>query len=452
MTSLDNSLDETLEAQDMINMIKLTATPPETLKGNVFFAAAEAEESVDIVQEAQSEMLTTVVDVPEPIIAPVVEPELSEPEWNSTEEVVDTSVPEQITPPTISFKAGDFGDDNNVINVGLDLGRSETRIYDGEHLLSFPTLVGGPVATIRRSTTPTSDESLAQNLQVSFNGRDYSIGRYALEQPFLFPLNDDHIFTGDLNKALILGALGLLAKRRGLINPTFKICLGLPVYLNRRPDITEPALAQWLGTQEFNFCGEKTTLTIAQIDTIPQPVGAIYSALIAGHLEYNPEETIGVIDPGHLTTDWVVVRLPNELTQYSGHTTSFAGYRLVEGITHYLAEQMVPRVNHMAIIDALTTGVYEDNEGRSLTLPPALLNNLKEIMAQQIQLTVKQSWRDLRVNKMLLVGGFGRMLYPLLSKDSYFRELQLLPEARKVNVKGFYEYAIATPLKTGLVK
>jgi hypothetical protein len=336
----------------------------------------------------------------------------------------------------------------DVVNVGLDLGRSETRLFDGENLYTFPTMVGGPVATIRRGSAQLLDENLENNLHIRIDGHEYSIGRYAMEQPFLFPVNEENIFQGELNQALLLSALGLLTRRkyRGSV-PRYKICLGLPVYLSRRPDYIDAALREWLGRHEFVFCGEPMALEIVQIDTIPQPVGAVYAAILAGQLEYSPDEAIGVIDPGHLTTDWVVVRLPNELTQYSGHTTAVAGYRLYEAVSSYLSEQMVPRINPMAVQESLLTGVYKDNQGESITIPEGLVENLKELMAQQIALTVKQSWRDLRIHRMLLVGGFGRILYPLLTKYPYFRDLQLAQDPRYYNVKGFFEYAIASPLR-----
>jgi hypothetical protein len=338
----------------------------------------------------------------------------------------------------------------DVINVGLDLGRSETRVYDGENLYTFPTMVGGPVATIRRGSAQLLDENLEQNLQIKLDGHEYSLGRYAMEQPFLFPVNEENIFQGELNKALVLTALGLLTRRSHQTGiPRYKICLGLPVYLSRRPDYIDGALREWIGRHEFTFCGEPMAFEIVQIDTIPQPVGAVYAAILAGQVDYNPEESIGVIDPGHLTTDWVVVRLPNELTQYSGHTTAVAGYRLYEAVSSYLSEQMVPRINPMAVQESLISGVYKDNQGESITIPEQLIENLKEIMAQQIALTVKQSWRDLRIHRMLLVGGFGRILYPLLTKYPYFRELQLAQDPRYFNVKGFFEYAIASPLRDG---
>lgn len=403
--------------QNTPHMVRLTYMPPAGMRGRVFTVRRRSTAAAPAAPQAFEERPRQEVRTSEPA-APARQPAYA------------TNVRQ------------------DVINIGLDLGRSETRIFDGEHLFTFPTMVGGPVATIRRGSAQLLDENLESNLHIKVGSHEYSIGRYALEQPFLFPVNEENIFQGELNQALMLSAIGLLTRRLGLTNvPRYKICLGLPVYLSRRPDYIDAALRQWLGRHEFVFCGEPMAVEIVQIDAIPQPVGAVYAAILAGQLEYNPEEAIGVIDPGHLTTDWVVVRLPNELTQYSGHTTAVAGYRLYEAVSSYLSEQMVPRINPMGVQEAILTGVYKDNQGETITIPEELIENLKELMAQQIALTVKQSWRDLRIHRMLLVGGFGRILYPLLTKYPYFRDLQLAQDPRYFNVKGFFEYAIASPYR-----
>lgn len=333
------------------------------------------------------------------------------------------------------------------INLGIDLGRSETRLYDGEQLYVIPTLVGGPVATVRRGTARVNDEALEGYLSVKMGRNEYTVGRHALEQPFLFPVNDVDLFADDLNLALLLGLLGLYARKSGRSGiPKFKLCLGLPVALTRRAAYTERKLAEWTKLHTFEFCGETMSVDLVQVDAIPQPVGAVFAAILEGQLEYSATENLGVIDPGHLSTDWVVVRLPNELSNYSGQTTSAAGYRLTEAVTHHLGEQGVTRFDPLAIMEALTTGEYLDN-GTMVPVGEEVTAELVERMAQQIALTVKQAWRDLSIDRMLLVGGFGRILYPYLTQHGYFRDLQIAEDFRYSNVRGTYEYAMATPLR-----
>lgn len=438
--------DDMPTSQPEAQLVRLTRRPPEGVVGRVLRAQAPEAALAPLAEDDDWGPAVTPPGLADPAgpspVAPARTPEPAQ--------VPSVPLPTGATlplgPSGVQPSASSHG--GALVEVGLDLGRSEVRVFDGQHLLTFPALVGGPVATIRRGGAALVEDHLEHNLQLRWEGMTYSLGRYALEQPFLLPLNEENLLDGELNRVLLLGALALLCRKAGLQRPRFKVCLGLPVYLSRRQDALALQLRAWEGSYEFEFCGEAMAFDLVQLDSLPQPVGAIYAAYVTGQLEPNPEELVGVIDPGHLTTDWVVYRLPNELKDVSGHTTAVAGYRLYEAVMGYLAEQMLPRINPAAVQEALFTGVYRDNQGDPISIPESLIEEKKAIMAQQIALTVKQSWRDLRIGKMLLVGGFGRLLYPLLSQFPYFRELQLAQDARHVNVRGFYEYAVAQPLRS----
>lgn len=335
----------------------------------------------------------------------------------------------------------------DAINLGIDLGRSETRLYDGQQLYMIPTLIGGPVSAVRRSGAQAENEAVEQQLSIKLGRHEYTVGRHAMEQPFFFPVNDLDLFEDDLNLALMLSVIGLYVRRLAVTGtPKLKICLGLPVALCRRKAYTEQHLAEWTRLHAFEFCGDPMSVDIVQIDYIPQPVGAVYSSIFDGQLEYSPTENIGVIDPGHLSTDWIVVRLPNELSAFSGHTTASAGFRLTDVLSNHLTEQGVVRLDPLAILESLSTQEYRDN-GRTIALGDELTADLLERMAQAIALTVKQAWRDISIDRMLLVGGLGRLLYPFLTQYAYFRDLQLLTDFRYGNVRGAYEYAIASPFR-----
>jgi len=338
----------------------------------------------------------------------------------------------------------------DLVTLGIDLGRSEARLYDGETLITLPAILGGPVATIRRGSSQVIDETLDTHLTVKLGAKTYSVGRYALEQPYHLPLNDLDLFSDDLNLVMLLTLLGLYTRRQGFEGtPKFKLCIGLPVALSRRTDYVETHLRAWERLHTFEFSGKPMAVDIAQIDVIPQPVGAVYAGLLAGQLDYAPDENIGVIDPGHLTTDWVVVRLPNELSNYSGQSTATAGLRLTDAVSNYLSDQGIMRLDPVALMEAAASGQYIHN-GVTYTIPAEIIDELVEMMALQIALTVKQSWRDLSIDRMILVGGFGRLLYPHLTQHAYFRDLQIAQDHRYFNVKGAYEYAIAAPLREGI--
>ncbi len=332
-----------------------------------------------------------------------------------------------------------------LITLGVDLGRSEIRIYDGEALYTFPTLVGGPVEVVSRGSAKILEETLAANLSVKVGKHLYSVGRQALEQPFLFPVNDIDLFAEELNLVLLLAALGLYVRKRQIAGTArFKLGLATPVFLTKRPEYAEQGAARWTRLHRFEFCGQAMEVEIAQIEVLPRSLGAIYAATLEGQLDPSPDELTAVLDPGHLATDWVVVKLPKELPRYSGHTTAAAGIRLTEAIADSLFAEGVVRVDPLAAMEAVTTGRYLDN-GREISIPAELTQGLCELMAQHVALTVKQVWRDVSIDNMILVGGFGQVLFPLLSQYPYFASLVLASDSRYFNVKGAFEYVTRIP-------
>ncbi|MBU6430440.1 MAG: hypothetical protein KGR26_15595, partial [Cyanobacteria bacterium REEB65] len=307
-----------------------------------------------------------------------------------------------------------------------------------------PTLVGGPVDSVSRGASRLLEEALEANISVKVGKSRYSIGRHALEQPFLFPVNDVDLFADDapVNLALLLAALGLYARKRELEGtPRFKLGLAVPVFVSRRAGYAEAKVAEWLKIHRFEFCGQPLAVEIAQIAVLPRPLGAMYAATMERQLDPNPQELTAILDPGHLATDWLVVKPPKELARFSGHTTAAAGIRLPEAISDYLAMAGVSRIDPLAAMTAATTGRYVEN-GHEIAIPGDLTQELCELMAQQIAMTVKQVWRDLSIDNMLLVGGFGQILYPLLTQYSYLKDLQLANDCRYYNVKGAYEFAV----------
>lgn len=333
----------------------------------------------------------------------------------------------------------------DVITLGVDLGRSEVRVYDGQALQTFPTLVGGPVELVARGSSKLLEEALAANLSIRTGKHLYTVGRHALEQPILFPLNDLDLFEEDLNLVLLLAALGLYVRKNNIQGtPSFKLGLAVPVFLSRRSGYAEAKAAQWERVHRFEFCGQPMALEITQIEVLPRPLGAIYAATLEGQLDPSPDELTAVLDPGHLATDWVVVKLPKELARFCGHTTAAAGIRLTEAIGDFLATRGVVRVDPLGAMEAVTTGHYIDN-GREISLPSNLIQDLCELMAQHVALTVKQLWRDLSIDNMLLVGGFGQVLYPLLTQYPYLSSLILANDCRYYNVKGAYEFVVRVP-------
>lgn len=324
-----------------------------------------------------------------------------------------------------------------MIKLGVDLGRSEIRLHDGNTAITFPTLLGGPVSVVRRGGLTLSREELERNLQITVDGETYSLGKFALNQPFLLPVGIQD-FASDLNQVLLLGALGLYASHLGRTDLEVQLCIGIPVCLAEHEESLD-AIKQWQGTHRFELCGHEFTVAIAQIEVMPQPLGALYTALLNGQLEYSPEALVGIVDLGFAGSGWVVSQLPGELVQYSGFSPNLAGNRLVDQLTSELLKQGIPQVTPLAALQALETGEYRHG-GKSYPIDTKTQENILNLMAQQIALTLQQRWQPLEIDTLLVTGGLGEQLFSRLQKQPYFADAVLLENARLANATGYSEY------------
>lgn len=324
--------------------------------------------------------------------------------------------------------------------LGVDLGRSEIRLYDGTLAITLPTLLGGPVSVVRRGGLTLSGEELERNIQITMDGETYSLGKLALNQPFLLPVGTQD-FASDLNRILLLGALGLYGYRQEVQSLDLQLCIGIPVSLTQH-EASIQAIQQWQGTHRFELSGNTFEITIHQITLVPQPMGSLYSALLNGQLDYDPEAHVGVLDLGYAGTGWMVSQLPGELAQYSGFSPNLAGSRLVEQVSQELLQQGIPQVNPLAALQAIETGTYRQG-GQSYEIDAKAQENILNLMAQQIALTLRQRWQDLSMDTILVTGGLGAKLFPKLQKYPYFSNATLVESPRLANVLGYSEYLTA---------
>ncbi|HBN09261.1 MAG TPA: hypothetical protein DD435_11660 [Cyanobacteria bacterium UBA8530] len=306
--------------------------------------------------------------------------------------------------------------------VGVDLGRSEIRLHDGKEILAFPSLIGGPVPLVKRGA------ELDRNLSLRLDGKSYSLGRLALNQPFLFPLSLTD-FAGKLDLALLLSILALYASNHGQNKALFHLSLGIPLALSRVPATLE-FLADWQTVHSFEFCGSPFEITIERIDPIPQPLGTLYQSLLNGQLDYTPssedgpDSLVGIIDAGHAATSWMVARLPDELPQYSGSLTSVSGIRLLDTLSR---DGALP-LNPLTALQAVSTDETEE------TL---------DLMATQVAHTVKQRWQDLPLEAILITGGIGEKLFERLKEFPFLANAILVEDPRRANVTGYSEFTLA---------
>ncbi|MEB3236413.1 MAG: hypothetical protein VKO64_02155 [Candidatus Sericytochromatia bacterium] len=331
------------------------------------------------------------------------------------------------------------------VTLGVDLGRSEIRLFDGETTLRHPALAGGPVRSMARGSARILEEQPEDHMTVRIGRLTHTLGRMALEQPMVFPASGVDLFEDGLAWVHLLGALGLLA-RHHRTQGTFRVRLGLAVpQLNaRRDEALHAAIDTWRGVHRYEFCGQPMAVAIEQIDVLPRTLASVYAATMDGVIDPGPDTTLGVIDAGHVATDWMVARLPRELPRFGGFTQAVAGIRLVEAVEEALLDAGIVRINPLAALGAALEGAYVDGRVR-VDLPEGLLDEMLELMAQQLALTLRQAWRDLSVDQVLLTGGLGARLAPWLEGHKALPDVLLAAEPRHGVAQGAYHFEFRQP-------
>ncbi|MEB3298476.1 MAG: hypothetical protein VKO21_03215 [Candidatus Sericytochromatia bacterium] len=331
------------------------------------------------------------------------------------------------------------------VTLGVDLGRSEIRLYDGETMLGYPALAGGPVRSVARGAARLVEDHLEDHITLKVGRHSHTLGRMALEQPMVFPTSGVDLLEDPLAWLQLLAGLGLVA-RRHRVEDVLKVRLGVAVpHVNaRRQDALDGALGSWVGVHEIEFCDKPLTVEIEQVDVLPRTLASVYAATMDGVIDPSPETTLGVIDAGHVATDWMVARLPRELARFGGFSQAVAGVRLVEVVEDFLRDAGVIRINPLAALQASLDGRYV--EGRQqLEVPVGLLDEVLELMAQQLALTLRQAWRDLSLDQVLLAGGLGERLAPWLEDHKGLPGFVLAASPRQGVAQGAYEFAIRQP-------
>ncbi|MBM3260079.1 MAG: hypothetical protein FJY99_10075 [Candidatus Sericytochromatia bacterium] len=331
------------------------------------------------------------------------------------------------------------------VTLGVDLGRSEIRLFDGEAPIHYPALAGGPVRSIARGSSRHVEDHPQDTMTVRAGRLTHTLGRLALEQPMVFPASGVDLFEDELAFVHLLGALGLAA-RHHRAQGTFRVRLGLavPQIHARREAELEASLDAWRGVHRYEFCGQPVAVAIDQIDVLPRTLAAVYAATMDSVIDPGPDTTLGVIDAGHVATDWMVARLPRELPRFGGFTQAVAGIRLVEAVEEVLRDAGVVRIDPMAALEASLDGVYVDGRVR-VEMPEGLLDEILELMAQQLALTLRQAWRDLSVDQVLLTGGLGARLAPWLEGHKALPGLVVAAEPRHSVVQGAYHFEFRQP-------
>lgn len=155
--------------------------------------------------------------------------------------------------------------------ISLDIGRKNTKAFNGNQLMIMPSCVGE--GRERNLENPSKKDEI----ELEFQGEHYFVGDLALDESFYyrFMMTDDKVH----NDTLIL-ALSMLHK----MNVTqARVITGLPISLHRKENKKE--LKELLrGCHNVVVNGVPKTIVIQSVDVVAEGGGAFWSDVKEGKI------------------------------------------------------------------------------------------------------------------------------------------------------------------------
>lgn len=310
--------------------------------------------------------------------------------------------------------------------VGLDVGYGYTKLVTAEKQITFPSIIG---RAERSDYQLEGLKSETAGSAITYNKRSYFVGEWAQRQSGLkFELRDRAWIESDLYRVLILAAF----TQAGLLDHPCALVTGLPVdYYADRQEVIEI----------FNG-GQLSNIQVERVRVIPQPFGTLFDLLfnLDGSMkdETFADQSIGIIDVGHHTTDCIRV---DDLTYIERDSRSTHGMSIAfETIAREMKTKMALSLTPDRFVERMIRRWIEHPPSR----PPRFLRNLVrstfEDLADQIAAFVKTLWnQDEFPDRVILTGGGAHLLGSLLKER--IADLIVAPDPNLANVRGYFKYS-----------
>lgn len=264
---------------------------------------------------------------------------------------------------------------------------------------------------------------------------------------------DKSDFNEDDMKVFIATAVGLLNPSNEIVD----LCVGLPMsyYMQKKDELVKvlESLNAKISYAGINGIRE---VKFKSIFVFPQGAGAYYSAVFECNGEikdYNlASSSVGVIDIGYRTVDYLVMgkgrKGINIIDNLSGSLEEDGMHRAFQQIENNISEKVGREIGLIEVEKALLWfGGKLDYRRESYNLIEYEEQAYKE-RAEQISSKIKIKWGvdgDL-LDIILITGGGGESLYPILKEK--FEQSELQKEPAFANCKG-YLGAQARKMKSG---
>lgn len=316
------------------------------------------------------------------------------------------------------------------VDVGFGQTKWAVRLDDEIITGSFPSLA--PIATATTVSTNLANFGKRNTIKVSVEGSVFEIGpdvRLAMGGSNSGrALSEDFPKTKNY-KALLLGALYYAG-----IDRVDVLTLGLPVHTMG----TYADLLKNMFDTEVEVNGR--TISVGRVIVIPQPVGSLAMFGSTHGSVVNDGNTRLVIDPGYVTTDWVVATGYNMIDGRSGGRLGG-----VSNILKHIAEQISSKYDGAKldrierIDEAFVTGKSFNYFKHAIGQDELhqYLRNSTQVIEETVK-EIKTRVGDVDdLQSILITGGGARFYEPVIRATFSMNEVHVLENPAFTNAIGF---------------
>lgn len=317
--------------------------------------------------------------------------------------------------------------------VGIDIGYGDVKIVSDDLLavtekgcfVSFPTVI----APARAETFSVTEE---ENVFVEVGENKYCVGEDARESANVLNTKYETWFKDDLYLAFYKKALSYVTPG------TIDVVTGLPV---SDFDKWNNELKKRL-TGEFKVNGK--TYEVVNLRIMPQPFGSFSNYIFdsSGNLmnETAMKETVGIIDIGTRTTDFILVDSGKWKKEGASGTINTGVSNLLDKVSKQVSEIYKVDLTMLKVRDAIRSReikVYGKPKDIS-----TIIDQEVHHLAKFIEYTAKTFWGSgAHIDTVLLVGGGAEIFRKYM--ENLFPHLTVPKEISFSNAKGFWKYGVS---------
>ncbi len=319
------------------------------------------------------------------------------------------------------------------MNLGLDVGYSDTKAVSADRRVNFPSVVGTPdQGSFGVFSANGTGIILVEPAHVQ-------IGEQAvLQSRFVNRREDRSWIESDEYYHLILAALTELTKATVV---DLRIVTGLPIafYGNDRDTLRDLLMGEHRATRKD---ARAQVFRVADCRVIPQPFGCLLAEALDDRGNVADMElatgNVGVIDVGGKTTNLLSVNRLNEIGTETA-SVNLGAWDVVRAVKKWLSANCpdLDLRDHQVVEATIARETMYFNE--AINLEEVVSDTLKP-MAEQVISEATQLWNGGASLRAILVSGGGALLLgPAI--EAHFRHARVVKDPVFANALGYWRFA-----------